>query len=184
MADAPTSSPESADAGIQVRVEAELTRLLYRLAGFGLFSNFALALILTGGLLSYFPLRLDLSWLAGVFGVSIARWLLNRAFARQPRSDEEIAVWKHRFVAGAALAGAVWGYGGWTFLHTDALLPRLLVVLIVAGMNAGAARSLASAPGCFRLDHGVLFPDLRPFPFAYGPPPAWRLEPALPPDFR
>ena len=35
------------------------------------------------------------------------------------------------------------GWGGWLFLDTTALLPRCLAVFILAGMNAGAARSLA-----------------------------------------
>jgi hypothetical protein len=43
--------------GISLRVEAEMTRLLYRSAGFGLFSNFVLAAVLVAGVWSYFPLR-------------------------------------------------------------------------------------------------------------------------------
>ncbi len=148
---ATTVPPSSADAAIQGRVEAELTRLLYRLAGFGLFTNFALALILMAGLTSYFSLTTRLVWLTAIVVVSVARWLLLRAFMRQPHPDAGLAAWRHSFVAGTAVAGCVWGVGGWIFLDTPALLPRLLIVLIIAGMNAGAARSLASVPGCFRL---------------------------------
>jgi len=36
-------------------------------------------------------------------------------------------------------------------LQTDQLLPRCLAVFIIAGMNAGAARSLASVRHCYIL---------------------------------
>ena len=140
-----------ADTSIHRRVEAELTRLLFRLAGFGLFSNFALALILSAGLTAYFPISWSLIWLGAILAVSLARWLLNRGFAFAPRADPDTAVWRRYFAFGATVAGAVWGAAAWIFLDTQVLLPRLLVVLIIAGMNAGAARSLASVPGCFRL---------------------------------
>ncbi|MEI6861037.1 MAG: response regulator [Verrucomicrobiota bacterium] len=59
--------------------------------------------------------------------------------------------WRRKFLVGVAGAGAVWGAASWGFLSTTALFPRLLVLLILAGMNAGAARSLASSPAGFRL---------------------------------
>ncbi len=146
-----TLPPSLAGQTIDSRVEAELTRLLYRLAGFGLFSNFALALILAAGLLAHFPHEWCLLWLAVILAVSVARWLLNRAFALQPRTDVETAAWRRKFIAGTFVAGCAWGVASWIFLATPALLPRLFVILVIAGMNAGAARSLASVPACYRL---------------------------------
>ncbi len=126
-----------------------MTRLLYRSAGFGLFSNFVLAAVLAAGVWTYFPTRLTLGWLAVIFVVSIGRFLLNRAFARRPRRDEELGVWRRAFCLGVVVAGGVWGAGAWLFLDTLELLPRCLVVLIIAGMNAGAARSLATVRAAY-----------------------------------
>ncbi len=126
-----------------------MTRLLYRTAGFGLFSNFVLALVLVAGAWTYFTAQLTLGWLAVIIAVSLARWFINWKFAQRPRGDEELAAWRTAFVSGTVVAGAVWGLGAWLFLHTSDLLPRFLVVLIIAGMNAGAARSLAPVRGCF-----------------------------------
>jgi signal transduction histidine kinase/CheY-like chemotaxis protein len=131
------------------RVEAEMTRLLYRSAGFGLFSNFVLALIMVAGIVTYFPGRLLGGWLALIMVVSIARGVLNWAFARRVRSDEETIPWRWAFFAGVAAAGLTWGLAAWIFVQTDALLPRCLVMFIIAGLNAGAARSLASVPPCY-----------------------------------
>lgn len=143
--------PNRAKPVVRRRVEAELTRLLYRLGGFGLFSNFVLALVLAAGLFSHFPHEWTLLWLGALLVVSVGRWLLNRAFALRPRTDAETEPWRMAFLAGLVLAGSLWGAAGWVFLDTPALLPRLLILLILAGMNAGAARSLASSPAAFWL---------------------------------
>ncbi|MEJ1971015.1 MAG: ATP-binding protein [Lacunisphaera sp.] len=128
------------------RVDAEMTRLLYRSAGFGLFSNFALALVLTAGVWTYFPLRLTLGWLSLIMVVSTARGILNWLFARWAPRDHETAAWRRMFFTGLILSGCMWGLAAWMFLQTRELLPRCLVMMILAGMNAGAARSLASVP--------------------------------------
>jgi len=131
------------------RVDAEMTRLLYRSAGFGLFSNFVLAIVLVAGVWSYFPARVTLGWLLLVIVVSAVRGILNWLFFRAAPRDSETARWRRLFFAGLAVAGCSWGVAAWIFLQTSELLPRCLVMMIIAGMNAGAARSLASVPACF-----------------------------------
>ncbi len=149
MGDA-VATPFPVGKAIHGRVEAELTRLLYRLAGFGLFSNFALAAIMVAGIYSQYP-HSSLIWLAVLLTVSMARLLLNLAFARRYREDGETVRWRMLFLIGVVASGSVWGVAGWVFLGFPALLPRCLVALIIAGMNAGAARSLASVRGSFYL---------------------------------
>ena len=136
---------------IDARVEAELTRLLYRSAGFGLFSNFVLAAILVAGVWAYYPPVVTLTWLGVVLAVSCVRLATNRLFDRRQPRDEKLGPWRRIFFYELAVAGVAWGVGGWLFLSIDALLPRCLVMFIVAGMNAGAARSLASVRSCYLL---------------------------------
>ncbi len=124
-----------------------MTRLLYRSAWFGLFSNFVLAMVLVAGVWTYFSHRLTLGWLAAIFTVTAARVAINWMFNRKTLGDEELGRWRVLFLAGVIVAGCVWGLGGWLFLNTTDLLPRSLVVFIIAGLNAGAARSLASVRG-------------------------------------
>jgi signal transduction histidine kinase/ActR/RegA family two-component response regulator len=134
---------------ISERVEAELTRLLYRSAGFGLYSNFTLALVVAAGVWTYFPVRTTVTWLAVMVLVTLGRALLNYSFSRRVLRDDQLKGWRTLFYVGVVLAGVTWGVGGWLFLHTDDLLPRCLVVFVLAGLNAGAARSLASVRLCF-----------------------------------
>ncbi|MBI2517049.1 MAG: hypothetical protein HYV95_09045 [Opitutae bacterium] len=145
------SSQSAADVtrNIKQRVEAELTRLLYRSAGFGLFSNFVLAAVMVAGLWTYFPARVSLSWLGAIFAVTMARVGINAAFIRRIRPDEELGWWRGVFMMGVVASGLVWGAGAWIFLDTHALLPRCLAFFIIAGMNSGAARSLASVRSCY-----------------------------------
>ncbi len=126
-----------------------MTRLLYRSARFGLFSNFVLALLLVAGVFNYFPVQLTLGWLALSLGVSCARLGLNIAFARRGLSDATLPKWRNYFLIGAVVAGCVWGGGAWLFVNTVDFLPRFLVMLIVAGMTAGGARSLAPVRPCY-----------------------------------
>ena len=135
--------------GIEFRVEAEMTRLLYRSAGFGLFSNFVLAAVLVAGVWSYFPARTLLAWFGAIVAVSAVRLATSLAFARQPRADAELGRWRTIFFVQLIAAGITWGAGAWLFLAADALLPQCLAMFIVAGMNAGAARSLAPVRACY-----------------------------------
>lgn len=131
------------------RIDGEMTRQLYRTAGFGLFSNFVLALVLAAGGGDALPARELGIWLGIAVLVSIGRYLLNRAFARTAPSIEELEIWRTRFLVGTLVAGLAWGAAGWIFFPSPGLLPRLLVALILAGLNAGAARSLAPVPVAF-----------------------------------
>jgi two-component system, sensor histidine kinase len=143
MSHTPQSSSVGAKDAIEAKAEGELTRLLYRTAGFGLFSNFVLSLVLAAGVSRYLPARAWAPWLAVVLVVSLVRLQLNRRFARQHRSEEELPKWRRAFGFGVLAAGILWGYAGWTFLDTPHYLPRILVAFIIAGLNAGASRSLA-----------------------------------------
>jgi len=142
-------SPSPPSRGIDFRVDAEMTRLLYRSAGFGLFSNFVLSAVLVAGIWTYFPSTLTLGWLAVVFLISAVRLVTNIAYQRRARTDEELGKWHRWFVIQVLLSGAAWGAAGWLFLASPEMLPQALTVLIIAGMNAGAARSLAAAWGCY-----------------------------------
>ncbi len=126
-----------------------MTRLLYRSAGFGLFSNFVLSAVLAVGVWSYFEAIVTLSWLGAVVVVSLIRLATNLAFARQGRSDAELARWRKVFFGELVLAALCWGAGVWLFLGATALLPQYLAVFIVVGLNAGAARSLAPSRICY-----------------------------------
>jgi signal transduction histidine kinase len=143
--------PPGDSAAVGQKVETELTRLLFRSAGFGLYSNFVLSVVLVAGLWTYFPLRTHLLWFGAVLLVSLLRLGLNLAFARRPPGAESLPHWRLAFAAGVFAAGVLWGVAGWIYLDTPDVLPRCLVMFIIAGLNAGASRSLAPVGNCYGL---------------------------------
>ncbi len=146
------------------KVEAEMTRLLYRSAGFGLFSNFVLGVVLVAGTFTVHPMTLHGPWLGALLLVSLGRLGLNMAFARANPPAAELHVWRRLFIGGLVVAGLIWGAAGWLYFEADGLLPRLLLMMILAGLNAGAARSLASVALCYRL---YVFTTLTPLAIRY-----------------
>ncbi len=149
------STPPGNDAAISPtidrKVEAEMTRMLYRSAGFGLFSNIVLAIVLVAGAFNTQPLSLHAIWLGAIVLVTLARIALSVAFMRLNPDEAQLPVWRKAFFVSVVIAGLIWGGAGWLYFQTTLFLPRLLLVFILAGLNAGAARSLASVPWSFRL---------------------------------
>ncbi len=148
---ASTTPGATIDRGVERKVEEEMTRLLYRSANFGLFSNFALAVILVLVAGRYFPTALNVRWLAAILIISVLRLALNAAFKWLRPAAEDLPRWRWGFLTGLALAGLTWGLAGWFYFNTSAEIPRLLLVCIIVGMNAGAARTLAPVLASFWL---------------------------------
>jgi signal transduction histidine kinase/ActR/RegA family two-component response regulator len=145
------TSVATAVASIGEKVDGEMTRLLYRSAGFGLFSNFVLGIVLVAGTYPYHPASLHWVWLAALLLVSLGRLGINLAFKRANPPIEALPRWRNMFLLALAIAGLIWGAAGWLYFDPDELLPMLLLLMILAGMNAGAARSLASVPMSYRI---------------------------------
>jgi signal transduction histidine kinase/CheY-like chemotaxis protein len=145
---APSTSRDESDRTIDSRVEGELTRLLYRLSGLGLASNFVVSIVLAAGVWKFIPTGQTLSWLLAMLVLSAFRWQQGRVFAKRRREEPELPAWRRAFVAGLIPTAVLWGIGAWIFLQTEAYLPRILTVFVIVGMNAGAARSLAPVAIC------------------------------------
>lgn len=143
---------------IDQRVDAELIRIIYRAAGFGLFSNVALAILYTIGIWTYFPHALSLGWLAWILFFTGIRIILHFAFFKRERTIAELTWWRNAFLIAMTLGTIPWGFASWVFLGSDDLLPRALTILVVAGLNAGAARSLASVKPAYFIYAGVTLP--------------------------
>jgi len=156
------------------RVDAELVRLLYRQAGFGMFSNITLALVLFFSVFEHVSRSEAVSWLALLLTLSAARIILNRAYFRQNPRDDEMVWWGRAFGVGTVVSGFVWGWAGWMFVAPDNLIARSLTIFILAGLNAGAARTLAGALWVYG---GYLAASLVPLAarFAVLPEPQWIL---------
>jgi two-component system, sensor histidine kinase len=131
------------------RLEAELTRLLFHLGRQGLFFHgvlTALALFVT---LPLFSTQLVGGWTTvAVITLAWRSWLQLR-FHRRAAREGDFSRWRRAFIFGALLSAATWGAAGWFFFATDDVLPRIMMILIMCGINSAAARSLSSFPAAY-----------------------------------
>lgn len=147
----PVDSHTTVTPEITARIEAEMTRLLYRSQGFGLIINGLLALLLGIGLSETHNPQARWTWVSCVLLVSIVRWGLISAYLRSKPPAEQLPRWRYLYIAGSSLAAGLWGWAGVYFFHIENTFSSLLVVMMIAGMNAGASRSLSPVPLSYRI---------------------------------
>ncbi|MCC6415271.1 MAG: hypothetical protein IT582_05130, partial [Opitutaceae bacterium] len=147
MDSAPQPHVSAADE-IGAKVEAQMTRLLFQSAGFGLFSNFVLAALLVLGLADSIPWQSKGLWFAAMMTLSVVRLGLNLRYQRRELSVDQHRRWRMMFIIGTGLSGLLWGWAAWCFYREDQMSSSVLLVMILIGLNAGAARSLASVLSC------------------------------------
>ena len=138
-----TSLTPSTPLAIDRRVDAELVRVLYREAMFGIIATAAVSTSLAVVMASALHPALVAGWLAITLVLYAGRWWLVRAFARAQPPDEQTCVWARRFTVGVFCSGSCWGCAGWIFFDIGGEVYRSLLIMIIAGMCAGAVRVLA-----------------------------------------
>jgi signal transduction histidine kinase len=97
-------------------------------------------------------------WLAVMGGLALAR-LGSVRWYRKAHTADALHHWERRFLAGALLTGLGWGYAGWAFYPLLRELDRSLLILILAGITAGATRSLSPVlSACWAFQLATLLP--------------------------
>jgi signal transduction histidine kinase/ActR/RegA family two-component response regulator len=126
-----------------VDVKAEQIRSLYRQSVAVFLTNPINALIVTATFWSSAARSFLIGWTAAMVLVVAARLELRRRYwAAAPPADEADA-WGRVSVAGAAVTGALWGFGGFVLLGQPGSLSQLLVAFVIGGMCAAAAGTLS-----------------------------------------
>ncbi len=110
-----TVRPEALEKiSIERKVDAEMTRRLYRSAGFGLFSNIVLAMVLIAGTYTLQPPSRHVIWFGALLLVSLGRLMVNIAFTRASPAIDDLRKWRQIFMFGAGGSGLIWGCAGAT----------------------------------------------------------------------
>ncbi len=154
IVDTANSNPAN-EIAFAIKARAEMVRILYRTSVLGLLMN-----VYVGGLLVvmfgwFYPAKGIGWWSLAMALVLAARIGLAMVFKRSEISVTEMARWRGMFWVGSALTGLLWGIAAWMFWAVPELAARLFLIFVIAGMNAGAARTLAAAPACF-LTYSIL----------------------------
>jgi two-component system cell cycle sensor histidine kinase PleC len=92
------------------------------------------------------PGRFLLGWTSAFALCLGARLLLWLAWRANPPAAEDAHRWIKKFALGAGATGALWGALGAVILISDDPLQHAFVVMVLAGMAAGAVAALAPSP--------------------------------------
>ena len=133
-----------------MRAEAELVRQGYNDLPAGMGTTFlassALAWVVAES--RYYPQ----AWLWLSFMALLVAWRSVTIFLyrRADGSPGKHKTWERQFIAGAVLTGFGWGYAAWVFYPLMGDLELSLLILVIAGITAGATRSLGPIlPACW-----------------------------------
>jgi two-component system, sensor histidine kinase len=138
----------AAEQRIRTRLRAEMVTLAFRSALPGLVFHILLSVLMSACTWAYFPKPLVIGWAAVLAAVTVGRFQLQRAYFRRNPPPEDVGPWQLWFTIGTLMTALIWAVAGWCFLDTDAILPRLLTIIVLSGMSAGAARALAPLQIC------------------------------------
>src|SRR5256885_13834885 len=130
---------------VAMQVERELraaeARAVFK-AALGLLTSSIIAALCVGVLWPAVPPALLLSWMLALGLCLGARLLLWRAYRAKRPGATELSRWVTWFTAGTALTGTLWGSLAAVILISDDPVNHVFVVMVLAGMAAGAIAAL------------------------------------------
>ncbi|MBI2289329.1 MAG: EAL domain-containing protein [Betaproteobacteria bacterium] len=119
-------------------VFAEQVRLLYRLSKPAYVGTLVNVMVIALALRNVVPLPLLLSWVALVTVVTLARYLLFKAYFARPLPVEDAPLWANRFSVGALVMGCMWGLLGSVLMPQEEIMYQFLIVFLIVAMVASA----------------------------------------------
>ncbi len=135
------------DAALQIY--AEQVGYLYHLSRLGYTGTLISAVIIGIALWDVGTRELLMGWLGMVLVVTLARYLLYRAFLNAAPAASSSRTWARYFVIGSGAMGIMWGALG-TLLYPTQFIPhQFLVIFLIIGMVATAMIILAPLRAAF-----------------------------------
>src|SRR5690348_9468578 len=127
---------------VEREIRAAEARAVFR-TPLGLLTSSIIAALCVGVLWPAVPRVLLLSWMLALGLCLGARLLLWRAYRAIRPEATEVGRWVSWFTAGTALTGTLWGLLAAVVLINDDPVNHVFVVMVLAGMAAGAIAALA-----------------------------------------
>jgi len=152
-----SNAPTNNDVGT-LKVRNELVRFGYSDLNAGLVGTFCGAAGLAWFVGDSGNPWLAWSWLTAMTALTVHRFHDIHKF-KKARELASVTTWERRFTIGAAVTGIGWGFAGWAFYPLLSGQDRSLLILILAGLTAGATRSLSPVlPACLCFQGATLLP--------------------------
>lgn len=147
---------------ISHKVLAALVDHVFMQTNLATFASLFCAFIIVAGLYSDHAHHPDLYWWAGIFLLISAMRLLV-VWAYKSGNRKKIKSWRNRYIVVYSIAGLGWGLAALMLLPHATPLGQMLIVLMVAGVTAGAVPLASGIPVS---SIGFLIGCIMPFVYA------------------
>jgi PAS domain-containing protein len=125
--------------------------LLFSYARPALLIALLMGVIFVGLMWNAFPHSWLLLWLAAIAVVSVLRlWHVSAYFHAEP-TPSAAKRWMFQYVAGSALAAALWGSAGVIFMPEHQPLYQVFTLMLLTGLSAAAATTYSSVLWAYRI---------------------------------
>lgn len=143
---------------------AEQVGLLYKNAPLAYAVTLVNGAILAFVLSEHVATPVLMTWYGALVSVTAIRAVFVRQYARVRPSPDAARWWNSVYVAGAAVAGSIWGAAAIVLFPGTAIAHQVFIAFVLAGMSAGSITVLA-----YRMEASLafLFPVLLPLIFRY-----------------
>ncbi len=141
---------------------AEQIKLLYQQAPKALIVSLIIAAALTFVFWNLVAKIWLVSWLAAVYLLTFARFLLVKSYFRKKPAITESPVWGRRFLIGTLLSGVLWGIAGSILFVSGSAMHQLFLAYLLGGIIAGAMATLSSYRNAFLV---FAVPTIIPFTY-------------------
>ncbi len=147
------------DQNVASRVKGQLLRLGYQDLPVGMVSTLVVAAGLAWVVARTHGTTHPWIWFCTMSMLTVLRLLNVRWFLGAPPTLETYIRGEFRFIISAMLTGLGWGYAAWMFFPLMSPVGHSLMVLVMAGITAGATRSLSPVlPACWGFQALTLLP--------------------------
>ncbi len=131
------------------QVYAEQVAQLFRHVPLTTTFNLLNGLILVAAQWSQIETEILLAWLGGLYLLSVCRLAHALCFNRSRHRTAHIRTWNATFIAGVFLTGSAWGCAALIMFPFDSIEHQSFLILMLAGMTAGAVSALSAQMSCF-----------------------------------
>lgn len=117
---------------------------------------FAIGPVVGAMLWRVMPATIVIPWIAAIFGVAAARWLIRRHYAETPGGPRAVPTGLRAIII---TGGVVWGGGTLAFARDIPTVEIAMMMVVICGLTAGGITTLLADPPSF---YGFLVAMLAP----------------------
>ena len=128
---------------IHDKISASLVTVAYEQTPIGLAASLFCATVVLVAVQDSVNKTVLMVWYGAFLVITLLRSMLASAYKAKADNTTNTPLWRNLFVAGAFFGGLSWGVTGWLLFPYDNINQQVLIILVLAGMTAGAVPVLA-----------------------------------------